>query len=899
MNASIDADNVKAAAHGKWPDILHNLAGLDHGQLRNKHQPCPACGGTDRYRFDDKTGDGEHYCNQCEPGDGLSLLRKVTGWDFPTALQRVSEYLGITEGTTPSPEETARHKERQRKTHERQEKEDTEKRKQAAKLANAIWLESTPATQNTPRLARKGLKPAGTIRQIEATDASKILGYELFSKHQRLKGILSVYPITIDEALSSIEFQDEAGRKSAITGGTKKSGYWATQRLPDGAGEGLTIAITEGATTAQRIFEALAYIGIAALTCSNLPAVAALFKKRYPKAAIIVCGDEGNGQEHAEKAASQNKCFLAIPHFTDEQIEQYRQQHEKQPTDFDDLYQLAGIDALKKQITEKTVQAPASFFENIFACNNGKDDDDKRESQATRLVGFVEERAELFHDQNGTVYATVKDTGETKRIESRGFRDWLASAFFEINKVAAREASIRESLTTLAGIGRQRGEQREAHTRLARHDGRYYLDLAEPRTSRAVEIDEHGWRIVERPPVRFIRPESMRELPTPLTGGDINTLWEVTNIPSRWRLLVLAWLVECLRPETVFPILELIGEQGTAKSSTQTALRRLIDPNHADLRAAPKSGEDVFIAANAAWIVSFENVSYLASPIQDVCCSVSTGSGYAKRKLYSDVEESVIHVKRPIMINGISASVTNQDMVQRTISIELQPITERKEEQEVLARYDALHPVLVGALLTIFSKALSKMREVHIPGNKLPRLADFAKLGVSVALATGQPPEAFWDAFNAANLESVERTIEGNPVASAVMEWIETCHGRQQLPAKEIYKRLERFKGNDLSAWPKTPKGLGDALRRIAPALRSLGIHCQCLGKQSGNVLWVIEKKSDIKEHLEPLPRPRSPEVLNSPTIAAPDLGHQDIADMITGPDINVIRRNGREMITL
>ncbi|NDF83425.1 MAG: hypothetical protein EB130_09770, partial [Actinobacteria bacterium] len=52
-------------AIGHWPSILGALAGLSSDQLTDKHQPCPLCGGEDRYRFDDQDGSGSWFCNQC------------------------------------------------------------------------------------------------------------------------------------------------------------------------------------------------------------------------------------------------------------------------------------------------------------------------------------------------------------------------------------------------------------------------------------------------------------------------------------------------------------------------------------------------------------------------------------------------------------------------------------------------------------------------------------------------------------------------------------------------------------------------------------------------------------------------------------------------------------------
>ncbi|MDM4912857.1 primase-helicase zinc-binding domain-containing protein [Escherichia coli] len=54
------------------------LAGLsiDVPDSSRRHAPCPACGGKDRFRFDDN-GRGSFICNQCGAGDGLDLIKRV------------------------------------------------------------------------------------------------------------------------------------------------------------------------------------------------------------------------------------------------------------------------------------------------------------------------------------------------------------------------------------------------------------------------------------------------------------------------------------------------------------------------------------------------------------------------------------------------------------------------------------------------------------------------------------------------------------------------------------------------------------------------------------------------------------------------------------------------------
>lgn len=50
-------------AAGQWANILTRF-GADAAALDGKHHPCPACGGKDRFRFDDKDGRGTHFCSQ-------------------------------------------------------------------------------------------------------------------------------------------------------------------------------------------------------------------------------------------------------------------------------------------------------------------------------------------------------------------------------------------------------------------------------------------------------------------------------------------------------------------------------------------------------------------------------------------------------------------------------------------------------------------------------------------------------------------------------------------------------------------------------------------------------------------------------------------------------------------
>lgn len=92
-----DLADLKAAAYGRWPEI-HAALGVPAEYLNTrKHQPCPDCGGRDRYRYTDHQGSGGFICNQCTPegGSGFDLLMLVFGYDFAEACRQVAAVLGL------------------------------------------------------------------------------------------------------------------------------------------------------------------------------------------------------------------------------------------------------------------------------------------------------------------------------------------------------------------------------------------------------------------------------------------------------------------------------------------------------------------------------------------------------------------------------------------------------------------------------------------------------------------------------------------------------------------------------------------------------------------------------------------------------------------------------------
>ena len=259
----------------------------------------------------------------------------------------------------PTPDELA---ERQRMSAEQTAKEDEEiarERAKTAKKAALIWTLATEAHPDHPYLRRKQVSPVAALREIETDKVAAILGYVPKSGGDPLVGPLLVAPVKVGDRLSTVELIDGAGRKTGLAGrGTKASGYWSAQALPDGNGHGLTLLIGEGVATVLSARQATGHSAVAALSAANVVAVAKSMRERYPAAALVILADlvktTGAPDKHEVEAARTVNARLAVPDFS----------ADRPPgaTDFNDMAQLCGAEGVARVLANAR-EVPAGIEE--------------------------------------------------------------------------------------------------------------------------------------------------------------------------------------------------------------------------------------------------------------------------------------------------------------------------------------------------------------------------------------------------------------------------------------------------------------------------------------------------------------------------------------------------------
>ena len=510
------------------------------------------------------------------------------------------------------------------------------------------------------------------------------------------------------------------------------------------------------------------------------------------------------------------------------------------------LAKLSDADRLTlRQAFKDLANFPVTEFDRLTGAGDGGDG---RPTQANQLISIAEGGCTLFHDGEGT-FAEIENTGhcETWPVRSRGFRQWLQLRYFKEHGGAPNNEALQSARDTIEAKARFEGPERKVYRRVATgENGSLYLDLCDP-AWRAIEVDAKGWRIVDRPPVPFIRSRTMLKLPEPTRDGHIDDLLQLLNLAADDDfILAVAWVLAALRDEGPYPVLVLTGEQGSAKSTCARMLRALVDPCEPPLRSVPRNEQDLFIAARNGHVLAFDNLGGVPTWLSDALCRLSTGGGFAARELYTDDEEVVISAERPLILNGIDEVVARGDLADRAIFLTLSAIREaaRKTEAELRARFDEARPRILGALLNALVEGVRRLPDVRL--DRLPRMADFAMWAVACESAIFEAG-AFMRAYTGNRADAVESVIDASPVASTIRELMQDREPWKGT-ATELLRVLEPIAGEPVTKgkeWPTNGRSLGNRLNRLSSALRPVGIEITRRKSGSKRLITISRRSED------------------------------------------------------
>jgi len=366
-------ETVKQAC-GHWP---HILPALGVKVIKNRHQSCPVCGGSDRFRFDDKEGRGTWFCNQCGAGDGLKLVEKVFGVNPSEAAQKVNAVTGNLPPVAPEVIAAA-------------EAETEVDRQAAAALAVRLMEKTRPASGNA-YLTRKGF-PGHECVMLTATHKTGGVTFRAGDM---------VVPLYDDAgALVNVQLINSDGLKRTLKGGAVKGACHIIEGKKQ-AGKRLWIA--EGYATALTVHHLTGETVMVALSSVNLLSLASLARQKHPACQIVLAADRdlnGDGQSKAAAAAEACEGIVALPPVFG---------------DWNDAFMQNGEDATRKAIYDAIRPPAQSPFDTM--------------SEAEFTAMSASDKALRVHEHYGEALAVDANGQLLSRYENGIWKNIPAATF--------------------------------------------------------------------------------------------------------------------------------------------------------------------------------------------------------------------------------------------------------------------------------------------------------------------------------------------------------------------------------------------------------------------------------------------------------------------------------------
>jgi len=448
------------------------------------------------------------------------------------------------------------------------------------------------------------------------------------------------------------------------------------------------------------------------------------------------------------------------------------------------------------------------------------------------LIDLILENTTLFHDQYAEPFAVIRSEchREIWPVHCKSFRRWISNLFWSTYAAVPSGGLLSDALRVVEGAACFNSPKHQLHNRITWHDGAIYYDLSDD-DSRAVRIDEGGWKVVD-PPILFRRYAHQKAQVEPVeTDVDAykDLLSKYFNLKNDDDMVLLLVTVPTyFIPDMPRPVWVPFGPPGSTKSTMLRIMKELVDPSNVGELSFPSNHHELVQQMAHHYFLNYDNIGVLRDWASDAICRGVTGTGFSKRRLFTSDDDVIYSFTRCIALNGINIVPRNGDLLERSILIELKKPAKYIHESKLWKQFQKDKPKILGALLTIVSRALDSK---HVEPIANIRMVDYCRWGETIARVLSYGKNAFTNAYvkndEMRNVEALEAHLLG-PAILALMRRSDEWQGTPS----ELLTKLEETAGNErintrIARWPKSPSALSRQLNELKANIESVGIKFQ------------------------------------------------------------------------
>jgi hypothetical protein len=451
------------------------------------------------------------------------------------------------------------------------------------------------------------------------------------------------------------------------------------------------------------------------------------------------------------------------------------------------------------------------------------------------LIDVIPKSCRLVVDQHGTAHLQTVPYGPYHPIESKFSRTYLRAYAFSRGK-KLRKSDLNDEIDSLQSYADAYCEKIKIYQRVASIPNGIEIDPGCDDITR-IRVTPGNVEIVRSgSDTAFSRSPVSTAMVTPADEGDLEKLDLYLNMNDMEKVLLKGYLSYTLAHPKIasssFIILQLLGDQGSGKSSLcKNIIQPLIDPNIVGVQTFPRSVRDLVVAVRNAHVTCFDNMRYVTPTMSDAMCTASTGGAISTRQLYTNADQHISPLHGALVLNGIHAFIDQPDLTQRTLPIELKPLTstDRKSEGALLASLQTDMPIIFRGLLDLIAEIFTHLPKVK-PTNP-ERMYDFSEWLTAYEMVDHESEGTYQDAYSSV-LNAAERdTLLSDPLAEAVYRFAKEHTGGtwSGTPTKLLLEldELVNLSTQRSRDWPSNAISLSKRLKSLKVGLLSQKIRVE------------------------------------------------------------------------
>ena len=443
--------------------------------------------------------------------------------------------------------------------------------------------------------------------------------------------------------------------------------------------------------------------------------------------------------------------------------------------------------------------------------------------------------ARFLMGKDGYHFAVLKDklNPYAVKINSRQFKNFLIVILAAQGR-STKPRDLADIIDQCKAIAESSGAARDFLFRVAPNGDGIIIDSGNAENIHFA-VSANGVDIISKnSPYTFATGGVVVDTPLPVLGdkSHLKKLGWYLNLNKTDELLLIAWISYVLaHPKvetTKYPLLILAGSQGQGKSFLSNLILKLTDPTNFGLRVMPNTPKDLAIMTNSNHVVAFDNLRSLTDAQSDLLCMASTRGNFTGRQLFTDADTSSIRLHAPVILNGIHQLVSQPDLAQRSIQLNLLPIhpTSRKSEVAMFAKLQEDFPYIFGGLLEYIAEVFGAMPKAEIVHAE--RMIDFSKWLAAMELVdqvdVGTYQALYSSIVEEGQLEVVQGSLLGDAIYAFGMKqqdrpWTGTP--AQLLSALNASAKTDLMRSPE---WPRNPISLSKKMAGIKAPLEALGV---------------------------------------------------------------------------